>query len=139
VVNVFILTDGKNYVMENPYKRGAYVSTTASSQAKEFTYKQARTLLQNKRKQISSIRYYHMVNLETGERENESLNYKGNGGVYAGDKVVPFDFAVVTNIFGEANAVVGLFGWSMTQLQTYEEKLQAVLSMYDSAESDIKA
>ena len=37
---LFILTDGKNYVMENPMKSGEYMITTSSSMAKEFTYKQ---------------------------------------------------------------------------------------------------
>ena len=32
---MFILTDGKNYVMENPIKQGTYVSTTSPLQAKE--------------------------------------------------------------------------------------------------------
>ena len=52
---MFILTDGKNYVMENPMKVGEYISTTSPIQAKEFTYKQARTLLQNKKKSLSWI------------------------------------------------------------------------------------
>ena len=43
---MFILTDGKNYVMENPMKSGEYMITTSSSMAKEFTYKQARSLVQ---------------------------------------------------------------------------------------------
>ena len=33
---LFILTDGKNYVMENPMKSGEYMITTSSSMAKEF-------------------------------------------------------------------------------------------------------
>ena len=34
---MFILTDGKNYVMENPMKIGEFISTTSPIQAKEFT------------------------------------------------------------------------------------------------------
>ena len=34
---MFILTDGKNYVMENPMKQGVYLQTTSPIQAKEFT------------------------------------------------------------------------------------------------------
>lgn len=30
---MFILTDGKNYVMENPMKAGQYISTTSPIQA----------------------------------------------------------------------------------------------------------
>lgn len=46
---MFILTDGKNYVMENPMRQGVYISTTSPIQAKEFTWRQARSLLQNKK------------------------------------------------------------------------------------------
>ena len=52
---MFILTDGKNYIMENPMQNGGYLSTTLPIQAKEFTYKQARSLLQNKKKQLSYL------------------------------------------------------------------------------------
>lgn len=31
---MFILTDGKNYVMENPMQQGGYLSTTSPIQAK---------------------------------------------------------------------------------------------------------
>ena len=47
---MFILTDGKNYVMENEYKVGEYLPTTSPVFAKEFTFKQARSLLQNKKR-----------------------------------------------------------------------------------------
>lgn len=52
-IDMFILTDGKNYVMENPMKQGVYLQTTSPIQAKEFTYKQARTLLNSKSKKMS--------------------------------------------------------------------------------------
>lgn len=35
---MFILTDGKNYVMENPMQQGVYLNTTSPNQAKEFTF-----------------------------------------------------------------------------------------------------
>lgn len=60
---MFILTDGKNYVMENLMKIGEYISTTSPVQAKEFTYKQTRSLLQNKKKSLSWIKLYHMVKI----------------------------------------------------------------------------
>ena len=49
---MFILSDGKHYVMENPMRVGEYLKTTSPVQAKKFTYKQARSLLQNKKKSI---------------------------------------------------------------------------------------
>ena len=134
---MFILTDGQNYVMENPMKIGQYISTTSSIQAKEFTYKQARALLQNKKKSLSWIKSFYMVDRETGQDTNVSLNYKGNGGVYIGNNDIDFDSGVIDLIYSEAKSIVDLAGWSMEQLKVYEEKLNIGLSKYDSAESDI--
>lgn len=136
---MFILTDGKNYVMENPMKLGEYISTTSPIQAKEFTYKQARKLLQNKKKSISWLKSYHMVEQETGEITSDNVkNYKGNSGVYIGKNDIEFDDGIIDLIYEETSSLMGMAGWSMTQLKTYEEKLNVGLSKYDSAESDIK-
>lgn len=136
---MFILTDGKNYVMENPMKIGEYISTTSPVQAKEFTYKKARKLLQNKKKSISWLKSYHMVEQETGEITSDNVkNYKGNSGVYIGKNDIEFDDGIIDLIYEETSSLIGMAGWSMTQLKTYEEKLNVGLSKYDSAESDIK-
>lgn len=66
-VVLFILTDGKNYVMENPMKLGEYMITTSSSMAKRFTYKQARSLVQNSRKKYSWIKKYNLIDVDTGQ------------------------------------------------------------------------
>ena len=134
---MYILTDGKNYVMENPMKNGNYISTTSPVQAKEFTFKQARTLLQNKKKSLGWVKSYYMVDKETGKKGETSPNYKGNGGVYVGDNDVEFDEKLVTSIYTETKSIIGLAGWSMNQLKTYEEMLNIGLSKYDSAEADI--
>ena len=134
---MFILTDGQNYVMENPMKIGQYISTTSSIQAKEFTYEQARVLLQNKKKSLSWIKSFHMVDQETGQDTDISLNYKGNGGVYIGNNDIDFDSGIIDLIYSEAKSIVDLAGWSMDQLKVYEKKLNIGLSKYDSAESDI--
>lgn len=134
---MFILTDGKNYVMENPMQIGQYISTTSPIQAKEFTYKQARSLLQNKKKSLSWIKQFRMVNQETGQAYDLSSNYKGNAGCYIGDNDVEFDDSIITLIYKEAKSIIGLAGWSMNQLKIYEEMLTIGLSKYDSAEADI--
>lgn len=133
---MYILTDGKNYVMENPIRQGQYLSTTSPVQAKEFTYKQARSLLQNKNKKLSWIKAFHMVNQSTGE--TPTANYRGNGGAYIGDNDFDFDYSIVDQIYQETKSIIGLAGWSMTQLKTYEESLNRGLSKFDSAESDIE-
>lgn len=133
---MFILSDGKNYVMENPLKMGEYLSTTSPVQATEFSYKQARGLQQRKGKKYSWIREYQMVDTNTGESLIKS-NYKGNGGVYVGDKDIDFDESILGKIVEETESILGLAGWDAQQLNTYKNLLEAALSKYDSAESDI--
>lgn len=135
---MYILTDGKNYVMENPMKIGTYISTTSPIQAKEFSFKQARALLNNRSKKTSWIKTYHMVNQDNGEVCETSPNYKGNGGVYLGENDIDFDDSIIDLIYKETKSIIGLAGWSMTQLKTYEEELNRGLSKYDSAVSDIE-
>lgn len=133
---MFILTDGKNYVMENPIQQGVYLNTTSPNQAKEFTFKQARSLLQTNKKKLSWIKSYYMINQETGE-VCETKKYRGNGDVYVGENDVEFDNEIISLIYKETDSIIGLAGWSMNQLKTYEEMLNIGLSKYDSAEADI--
>lgn len=124
--------------MENPMQNGGYLSTTSPIQAKEFTYKQARALLQNKKKAWSWMKTFHMVNKETGEKGITSSDYKGNGGVYIGENDFDFDDNIIDYIYKETKSIIGLAGWSATQLKTYRRALENGLSKYDSAESDIE-
>lgn len=132
---MFILTDGRNYVMENPMKSGEYMITTSSSMAKNFTYKQARSLVQNSRKKYSWIKKYNLIDVDTGNKSENSLYYKGNGGIYMDDK--DFDDSLLDKILEESNSILGLAGWNKTQLITYKNLLNSELSKCDSAESDI--
>ena len=137
---MFILTDGKNYVMKNPMGQG-YISTTYPIQAKQFTWKQARNLLNNRSKKMSWIKSFYIVNQENEEICEEckdSVYYKGNGGCYIGEKDIDFDDNIIEFIYKETKSIIGLAGWSMKQLKTYEEELNIGLSKYDSAESDIE-
>lgn len=134
---MFILTNGKSYVMENPMKQGGYISTTSPIQAKEFTYKQARQLLQNRSKKLSWIKSYYTVNVETGKVEKEAKYCKGNGGSYVGVNDIQFNENIIDLIYKEVQSIIGLAGWNIDQLNTYEEELKVGLSKYDSAESDI--
>lgn len=134
---MFILTDGKNYVMENPMKVGEYMSTTSSIQAKEFTYKQARSLLQNKKKSLSWIRSYNMVNQKTGQIETGIPKYS-NEGIFCGDKDFEFDESIIDTIKQEVNSIIGLAAWDINQLNTYIAMLNQGVQFYDSAIQDIK-
>lgn len=132
---MFILTDGKNYVMENPIKQGFYLQTTYAAKAKGFSYKQARTLLNSKHKSMSWIKSYYMVNQDNGQIKTSK--YKGNGGVYIGENDVSFNENIIQLIYNEINSITRLAGWNLEQLKTYEQELNIALSKYDSAESDI--
>lgn len=134
---MFILTDGKNYVMENPIKIGEYISTTSSSMAKEFTYKQARSLVQNSRKKYAWIKKYRLIDVSTGNESNKSLYYKGNANLYIDDNF-EFDYSILNKIEMESQALLGLAGWDEAQLFTYKDMLNKQLSKCDCAESDIK-
>lgn len=134
---MFILTDGKNYVMENPMKQGVYISTTSPIQAKQFTYKQARSLLQNKKKSLSWIRSYNMVNQRTGQIETGIPKYS-NEGIFCGDKDFEFDESIIDTIKQEVNSIIGLAAWDINQLNTYIAMLNQGVQFYDSAIQDIK-
>lgn len=134
---MFILTDGKNYVMENPMKQGVYISTTSPIQAKQFTYKQARSLLQNKKKSLSWIKSYHMVNQESGQVETDIPRFS-NEGIFCGDKEFEFDESIIDTIKQEVNSIIGLAAWDINQLNTYIAILNQGVQFYDNAIQDIK-
>lgn len=134
---MFILTDGKNYVMENPMKIGEYISTTSPLQAKEFTYKQARSLLQNKKKSLSWIKQMTMVNQETGQTETDIPKFS-NEGIFCDDKDFEFDEHILEEIKQEVTSIIGLAAWDINQLNTYLAMLNQGVQFYDNAIQDVK-
>lgn len=134
----FILTDGKYYVMEDQFRPGRYLPTTAPHLAKQFTYKQTQQILQGKGKRYSQFRDYQRVNVDTNEvTEDVSSNYVGNGGIYAGDKAIEINEEIVKTVCEEVEHITKLFGWDKVQLAKYKEELSSQLSFYDSEISDI--
>ena len=107
---MFILTDGKNYVMRNPVNPSKYMPTTSSALAKQFTFKQARNLKNNKRKSDKWINGYYALNVDTGEMEN--ANGKSNDNVFCGTKDIEFDEKILDDIMTEANSLLGIAGWN---------------------------
>ena len=134
---MFILTDGKNYVMENPMKQGVYLQTTSPIQAKEFTFKQARTLLNSKSKKMSWVKSFCMVDKETGELETDIPKYS-NEGIFCGSKDFEFDESIVETIKHEVDSIIGLAAWDINQLNTYVAILNQGVQFYDNAIQDIK-
>ena len=134
---MFILTDGKNYVMENPMKTGEYISSTSINYARKFSYKQARNLVKRKGKKYSWIKNYYLVDDETGEKSDKSLYYKGNKDVCENINV-NMASKMLEQIVEESNSILGLAGWNIQQLNTYKNQLNIMLSECDSGESDVK-
>lgn len=134
---MFILTDGKNYVGENPMKAGDYIRVTSPIMATELTFKQARALKRNKNKKLSWIKCYEIINLENGQVEKDVKRYS-NEGVFLDDKKYEFDNSVLIKIQKEVDSIIGLAGWDITQLNTYKAILNQGQSYYDSALSDVR-
>lgn len=134
---MFILTDGKYYVGENPMKVGDYVRVSSPLQAKELTFKQARSLSQNNRKKLAWLRGFQIVNMETGKVESNVPRHS-NEGIFIGEKEFIFDFSVIDTIQQEADSIIGLAAWDVNQLNAYDAILNQGLQYYDSAISDVK-
>lgn len=134
---MYILSDGKNYVMENELKIGEYMPTTYAVKAKKFTYKQAKSFLSRPGKRYSWVRSYQMIDDGSGEKPDRPFTYKGNAGAYIGKNDVEFDESILDKIYEESHNILGLAGWDSGQLNTYMNLLSAALGKYDSAESDI--
>lgn len=139
VIKVFILTDGKRYVMENPMQQGKYISSTSPCHAKEFTWKQAKNLLNNNRKSLSWIKNgYYVMDKDTGKVEKANkVRFGSNGGSFVGNKSYEFNFDIVKNIDKEVDMILKLDTWDVEDLNKTKSELQQGLQFYDSAISDV--
>ena len=136
---MYILTDGKNYVMDDPFHPGRIMYTPSPVKAKKFTYKQARTLLNTNRKKLSWLQNYNMVDDSSGEVvTKQEVKTKSNKGVFIGKNDIDFDLSILDQITEEASNLLGIAGWNMNQLITYQNLLTSGLSKFDSAISDIE-
>lgn len=136
---MYILTDGKNYVMDDPIHPGRVMYSTSPVNAKKFTFKQARALLNNKSKKLSWIRSFNMVDDSSGEEiAKQEVRSRSNKGIFVGKNDIDFDISILDQIMQETNNLLGIAGWNMAQLTTYQNMLSTALSKYDSAEADIE-
>ena len=132
---MFVLTNGKDYIMENPMRVGEYIKTTSLVQATRFNYKQARGFVQKYKKRYNWLKGFYLVDAETGEKSEKPLAYKGNEGLYLDSD---FDDSILDKIINESHSIIGLAGWDIQQLHTYKNLLNTQLSICDSGESDVK-
>lgn len=136
---MYILTDGKNYVMDDPIHPGRVMYSTSPVNAKKFTFKQARALLNNKSKKLSWIRSFNMVDDSSGEEiAKQEVRSRSNKGIFVGKNDIDFDMSILDQIMQETTNLLGIAGWNMAQLTTYQNMLSTALSKYDSAEADIE-
>lgn len=134
---MYIVTDGKRYVMKDPMNAERWLVSTNINHAYVGSLKQVKRILRMKR--FSPAKGFHMVDHDTGNAvPKEVENYQGAAGSFLGINAIPFNEKILDDIFDEANSILGLAGWSMTQLNTYKNELGANLSKFDSAISDIE-
>lgn len=135
---MYILKKDNTYVADNPVQAGKYIATTYSVKAKQFTYTQAKNLLNNNRKNLKWVREFMMVEAESGKSvsQNEIKN-KGNGGAYTGNREIEYNQKVVDDAIGESHKVLGLAGWSEEQLTNYKNTLSQNQSYCDAVLTDI--
>ena len=135
----YVLTDGKNYVVEDFSNSGKFTRTVYLENAKKFTFQSARAFKNRARKKYSWAKDYYLADAETGKppKEQHSLNYKGGADIYIGANDFEFDEKILDQIYEEAHNIIGLAGWDMSQLNTYRNVLTSALSKYDCAETDI--
>ena len=133
----YILTDGKSYVTENPYRTGDYLLTTYPNAAKRFSFKQAKGLTQRKGKKYTKFRDFTPVNIDNGEKEEINPRYEGKADIYTGEHAISVNANLLDNIIKEANTMMELTGWNREQLKRHHSELMGYVSYYESAESDI--
>ena len=134
---MFILTDGKYYVMENPMKSGDYMRVDSVAMAKEFSYKQARKLVTSPTKRNSWIRGFQILNKETMKESSLGSSYRGNANIYVGENDIKFDNSILEDIQKEVKSIIDLQGWDINQLELFMNSMSIALSKYDSIQSDI--
>lgn len=113
MLKLYILTDGKNYVMDDPIHPGRVMYSTSPVNAKKFTFKQARALLNNKSKKLSWIRSFNMVDDSSGEKiAEQEVRSRSNKGIFVGKNDIDFDVSILDQIMQETNNLLGIAGWN---------------------------
>ena len=134
----YIITNGKYWVIENPIRPGEYMESTKSSNAKQFTFKQAKNLLNARSKKLGWIRNGYSMVGEDGNKPTVSPKAKGNGGVFLNENDIVVDLNLLDQIEDECTKFLSLAAWDESELSNMLVSLSTYLSKLDSEESDIK-
>lgn len=80
-----------------------------------------------------------MVDDSSGEEiAKQEVRSRSNKGIFVGKNDIDFDMSILDQIMQETTNLLGIAGWNMAQLTTYQNMLSTALSKYDSAEADIE-
>lgn len=136
-MGTYFLVSGGRYVYENLRRPGEYLLTDEIALAKEFSYKQAKGLVQRGKNKSAWLRNCQLVDVESGIESNQSLHYQGSGGAYIGENDVNLDLNVIEEIEREAQKIMEISGWDAKKMSTYKNQLEIALSKTDSEISDV--
>lgn len=131
---MYIMSNGKEYVMRDPMNQGRYLHTTSSVQASQFTYKQARQILQSKKAALRWVKNYKIIDLETKQEEDLKLS---NECVYTEESSHDFDLSAIDSIGNEVKLLMEFSCYDCMELNKMKASLNQALSYYDSAISDV--
>lgn len=112
----YIITNGKYWVIENPIRPGEYMESTKSSNAKQFTFKQAKNLLNARSKKLGWIRNGYSMVGEDGNKPTVSPKAKGNGGVFLNENDIVVDLNLLDQIEDECTKFLSLAAWDESEL-----------------------
>lgn len=136
-MGAYFLVSGNRYVYENSKRPGDYLLTDEISFAKQFSYKQAKSLVQRGKNKTAWMRNCQLVDVENGSTCKQSLNYQGNAGAFIGENDVILDTKIVEEIERETKKIMEISGWDSKKISTYKDQLEIALSKTDSEISDI--
>lgn len=102
---MYIVTDGKNYVMKDPINAERWLVSTNINHAYVGSLKQAKRILRMKR--FSPSKGFHMVDHDTGNTvPKEVENYRGSAGAFLGENEISLDDKILDEIFREARGIL---------------------------------
>lgn len=132
---MYLITNGKEYLMRNPLKQNFFLKTTHLPSATEFTYNQANQIMQSKKQKMRQLtKGMQIVDVRTGQTETAR---KSKENIYTDEKGIEYNDEIVNEILEESDKILELMAYDKSQLNTYKGMLNSWLGKYDSAESDV--
>ena len=112
---MYILTNGTEYVMENPYKEGRFMRTTL-------------------KKALQWAKDYKMVDVNTGESKSVPLS---KAGIFLGKYKSEYDPELIEKVSKEVESVLAVPRWDSDHLKAIHNTLKEQEQYTESAISDV--